>query len=140
MSISWAKEESPTRPGRRGGVTAGDKGKHGQSSVVSPEPSASGNAADKQLEPGKRIKIFDISPNGRLIAAQMGNEIFIRIVNQVMRDQWHNTLDYQNSIAFLPLYLDEDYNFNLNRKKYSEFRRRETLRKSMSQGADPETP
>ena len=43
------------------------------------------------------------------------------------KDQKDNTYDYQQSISFLPLYLDEDYSFRRNRSKYLESRKSSTL-------------
>ena len=65
-----------------------------------------------------KLEHFEISPQGKVIAAQIGNVIFIKVLNQVNRDQYLNTLEYHHSITFMPLYLDEDYNFKENKNKY----------------------
>lgn len=54
---------------------------------------------------------MEISPNATFMVAHIENEILIKIINQTGRDQWSNTYEYQNSIMFMPIYLDEDYNF-----------------------------
>lgn len=62
--------------------------------------------------------MFEISPKATYIVAHIGNEILIRMLNEGNRQQWRETLEYQQSIAFLPIYLDEDYNFQENKKRY----------------------
>jgi hypothetical protein len=54
--------------------------------------------------------MFDISPHALHITAWIGNTIFIRVLNCTMRDQWHSNYEYHQSLSFLPLYFDEDYN------------------------------
>ena len=63
--------------------------------------------------------IFEVSPLANLIAAQIGTFIFIKVLNQVDCEQSSQNLKYQQRIAFLPIYLDEDYNFLANRKRHS---------------------
>ena len=69
--------------------------------------------------------MFELSPNATVLAANIGQEIFLKVLNQVHRQQWRNTLDYQESIAFMPIYLDEDYNFTLSVKRYVDEKRKE---------------
>jgi len=61
------------------------------------------------------IKHFDISPKATILVAFIGSELFIKILNQVNRSQTTKSLEYQTSIAFMPIYLDEDYNFKENK-------------------------
>lgn len=55
-----------------------------------------------------------------MIAAQFGNEVLIKVLNQVEREQRSNTLDYHQSLTFLPIYMDEDYNFQHSKKLYHD--------------------
>lgn len=81
-----------------------------------------------------KIKDFDISPSAALLAAQIGQELYIRILNQVDRQQHKQNLSYQKSIAFMPIYLDEDYSFEANLERYDEeqMREEEEQRKQLS--------
>ena len=81
----------------------------------------------------QELKLFEISPHASLIAFTFGNEIIIKILNQVDREQKSNTLDYHQSLAFLPIYMDEDYNFQYSKKLYNDkmLTRRKTLPKNV---------
>lgn len=41
-----------------------------------------------------KIDLFEISPRGLLISALIDGQIFIKVLNQVERDQWVNSLGY----------------------------------------------
>jgi hypothetical protein len=56
------------------------------------------------------LKALEISASGQVMAAHIGDEIFIRALNQARRRQVDNTEGYLQSISFMPVYLDEDYN------------------------------
>ena len=72
-----------------------------------------------------------------MIAAHIGNEIFIRSLNQVNRDQQSNSLAYHNSITFMPVYFDFDHNFMRNRElQKSESRKTKSLRRSSEEHSD----
>jgi len=43
------------------------------------------------------------------VSAQIGNEVFIKFLNQANKFQHTSTIGYQKSIALLPIYMDEDY-------------------------------
>jgi hypothetical protein len=64
------------------------------------------------------IKLLEVSPNATFLVAHIENEILIRIINQTGRGQWGNTYEYQNSLMFMPMFLDEDYNFAANKRRY----------------------
>ena len=63
---------------------------------------------------------MEISATGRVIAAHIGDEIFIRALNQAQRSQKDSTEGYLQSISFMPVYLDEDYNHASNEKRHQD--------------------
>lgn len=65
-----------------------------------------------------RIKHLKVSPSASFIIAQIGNTVFIKILNQINKVPSKGSRNYQRSIAFLPIYMDEDYCFKQNREKW----------------------
>lgn len=49
-----------------------------------------------------------------MVVAVMGQEVVIRILNQVDKSQYRGSYQYQKSIAFLPINFDEDNHFRLD--------------------------
>ena len=72
---------------------------------------------DKRPE---KLGIFEISCRAKVFAAQIGRDIFIRVLNQVNREQSGDTLGYHQSIAFMPIYLDQDYNYDVEKANFQE--------------------
>jgi len=58
-----------------------------------------------------------LSPLANYIVCLIDNCIFIKILNVTNNEQWNSNLSYHKSIIFMPLYLDEDYNFHVNKNK-----------------------
>ena len=65
------------------------------------------------------------SPNGLIVAAFVGPDLHFKLLNQVHRQQWRNTLEYQESIVFMPIYFDEDYNYKATVREYNAMLARE---------------
>jgi hypothetical protein len=78
---------------------------------------ARGKSKDQRHE---KIGIFEISCKAKVLAAQIGRDIFIRVLNQVNREQSEDTLGYHQSIAFMPIYLDQDYNYDDEKAKFQK--------------------
>jgi hypothetical protein len=58
----------------------------------------------------EKVKNFEVSSHGRILAAQVGAEVFIKVLNQARREQCCNSINYHQSITFMPIYRDYDYN------------------------------
>jgi hypothetical protein len=66
----------------------------------------------------EKLGIFEISCRAKVLAAQIGKDIFIRVLNQVNRKQSADTLGYHQSITFMPIYLDQDYNYDDEKENF----------------------
>mmetsp|Transcript_27145 Transcript_27145/g.41300 ORF Transcript_27145/g.41300 Transcript_27145/m.41300 type:complete len:301 (-) Transcript_27145:2049-2951(-) len=58
------------------------------------------------------VKIIEISPQGRILACIIGNDLFIRVVNlqvQSASDMINKRSGHQIMNSFMPIYLDLDY-------------------------------
>lgn len=78
------------------------------------------NSQRKPALEHEKIKIFEVSSHGRILAAQVGAEVFIKVLNQARRDQCCNSINYHQSITFMPIYRDYDYNTKSIINKYKE--------------------
>jgi hypothetical protein len=62
---------------------------------------------------------FDISPLGNFIIAVLSDhKLLVRRVNQTQNKQSQNTIGYHQSIIFMPIYLDNDYNYLPHKMRY----------------------
>lgn len=52
------------------------------------------------------------------IACTIKDQLLIKVLSMVRNTQKHNNLAYQQSIPFIPLYLDEDYKYLENKEKW----------------------
>lgn len=78
-----------------------------------------------QLDQETGINFIDISHTGSLIVSKIKEHIFIRVIKSpfFVSDLANmNQYTAQQSIMFMPIYLDEDHNFNINRKFFNQQR------------------
>lgn len=59
-----------------------------------------------------------MSPCANYIVADLNGTVLIKMLNQVNKEQSSNLYSYHISIPFMPLYLDEDYNYLVNKQKF----------------------
>ena len=59
-----------------------------------------------------KLKLLEISPNGKIIISVIGHSVFIKILNlSSLEDQYNinNSKVENHNTAFLPIYFDFDY-------------------------------
>ena len=67
------------------------------------------------------IQLFEISSRATYIASVINNKLYIKVLNSNKNTQDHNNLAYQQSIPFMPMYLDEDYNYQINKNRWESY-------------------